>query len=138
MATTLNSAASLGEWLRRELEGTPPDVNHMLRVIARETDRWFLSKEAKASIPELTEQPVDTGDQRWNALLEGVVAYRMHIAGMSSPAWTRRTKLDVGWNPRDDSETPQSPQWALLDTFETPVEILEKGVTYSYRNMELA
>ena len=99
MVLTLNSAADLGNWLHDELQATPPDVNHMLRVIARETDRWFLSGENRAMVPQLVEEPISTGDPRWDALLEGVVAYRMHIAGMKPPEWTRRTKLEIGWNP---------------------------------------
>jgi hypothetical protein len=109
----------------------------MLRVVAHETGRWVANEQARAELPELIKQPACTGDRRWDALVEGVTAYRMNLAGLEPPQWTERTSLDEGWNPYDDSETPPPPQWALLDTFDTPAELLAKGVTYSRRNMAL-
>ena len=133
----LNSAADLGNWLREELTATRPDVNHMLRVIARETDRWFLHNLDADDIAALASEPVNTGNRKWDALVEGVVAYRLHIAGLRSPRWTRRTRLDEGWNPREDTDNPPPLAWSLLDLLETPAELFDKGVNYSYRNMEL-
>ncbi|MCL1906643.1 MAG: hypothetical protein FWG08_01795 [Propionibacteriaceae bacterium] len=129
----LMTAKQLGDWLRSELACDPVDVNFMLRTIAHESDQWLKD----SMLPGAVEEPASTGDQRWDALLEGVVAYRSHQKKLKQPQWTKRTSLEVGWNPRDDSETPQSVEYALMDTLDTPVEILDKGVTYSYRNMEL-
>jgi hypothetical protein len=67
-----------------------------------------------------------------------MVAYRFNLAGLRPPAWTRRTQLAEGWDPLDETPTPPAPEWSLLDMFETPAELLEKGITFSYRNMELA
>ena len=135
----LNSAASLAAWVRQELGTNHPDPVMITRVIARETDRWLDAHRAGLPVRELVTEPARTGDARWDALLEGVVAYRCGAMGIARPAWTRDTRLDVGWNPFDDSTAMMvSPAWALLDTLETPAPILDKGVTWSYRNMELA
>jgi len=134
----LNGAAAIADWLRGELAGERPDVVFMLRVIARETDRWLHAGLTREEVATLLGEPGTTGNKKWDALLEGVVAYRCSKLGVPRPSWTRRTSLDVGWNPYDDSTSMTvSPAWALLDTLETPAPILDKGVTYSYRNMEL-
>lgn len=108
----------------------------MLRVLARETDRWFIHSLRPDDIADLATRPARTGDPRWDALIEGMVAYRLHIAQIPAPDWCRATRLEDGWDPYGD--TPGSdPQWRLLDMFETPAELLDKGVTLSYRAMEL-
>ncbi|MDR0783746.1 MAG: hypothetical protein LBE83_08335 [Propionibacteriaceae bacterium] len=134
----LNSAADIAGWIREELTATPADVGVMTRVIARETDRWRAAHQAGEPVTALIAEPARTGDQRWDALLEGVVAYRCNQLGVPRPAWTNQTRLTVGWNPYEDHPSiTMSPGWALLDTLETPAPILDKGVTFSYRNMEL-
>ena len=136
--TSLNSAADIARWLQQELSSAIPDVVIMTRVIARETDRWIQAGLRGDQAAYLVEEPATTGNQHWDALLEGVVAYRCDRLEVRRPSWTRRTFLEVGWNPYDDTSSIRlSPKWALLDTLETPSPILEKGVTYSYRNMEL-
>ncbi|MEI6624447.1 MAG: hypothetical protein WCP28_21360 [Actinomycetes bacterium] len=129
----LSSAHDLGNWVRKELASERPDAKHALRVIARETDRWFTHGLSPHDIAGLASEPARTGDVRWDALIEGVVAYRLHLAGMAAPPWCLTTRLDEGWDPYD---TP-SIGWRLLDMFETPAELLHKGVTLSHRSMEL-
>ena len=130
----MNRAADIGAWVRAELTAKEPDTDFILRVIARETDRWFNGSDFD---PGLVEQPVATGSRQWDALIEGVVAYRMNLAGFKPPEWTYRTSLEVGWNPREPVND-SGIGWAILDMFETPAELLEKGVTFSRRNMDLA
>jgi hypothetical protein len=135
---SLNSAADIASWLRQELLASPPDVVVMTRVIARETDRWRQAHLGGESVSSLVSEPACTGDPRWDALLEGVVAYRCWQLGLPRPDWTRRTYLEEGWNPYDDSSAINvALPWALLDTLETPAPILDKGVTYSWRNLAL-
>jgi len=75
----------------------------MARVIARETDRWLRPELPRPDAGGLVTEPATTGNPHWDALLEGVVAYRCDALGIPRPSWTRRTYLDVGWNPYDDS-----------------------------------
>lgn len=132
----LNTAHELGEWVRQELATRDPDTKHVLRVLARETDRWFNHDLAATDIAALASHPAQTGDPRWDALIEGVVAYRFHLAEIPVPQWCTVTRLDEGWDPYGDSPTADL-GWRLLDMFETPVELLDKGVTLSRRSMEL-
>lgn len=133
----LNTAHDLGDWVRHELGSSDPDTGHALRVIAREVDRWFNHHLHDGDIAALAHEPARTGDARWDALIEGVIAYRFHLAHMPAPGWCRATSLDDGWDPY--GEAPGADLgWRLLDMFETPVELLDKGVTLSYRSMELA
>lgn len=132
---TFNTARDLGEWVCQELASERPDEKHALRVIAREIDRWFHQDLSLDDVASLASEPARTGDSRWDALIEGVVAYRFHISGMAAPPWCQATRLDEGWDPYD---TPSaSLRWRLLDMLETPAELLDKGVTLSYRSMEL-
>lgn len=129
----LNTAQDLGAWVRQELVSDHPDANHVLRVIARETDRWFHNDLSPREIAGLADEPARTGDRRWDALIEGVVAFRFHIAGMAAPQWCRATRLDEGWDPYANAGFG----WRLLDMLETPAELLDKGVTLSHRSMDV-
>jgi len=131
----LNSPRDLAQWLADELSHEPPDVRFMVRVLARETDRWLTSELAPDDLATLVATSASTGDQRWDALLEGLTAYRCSQLGMPRPEWTNKTSLAAGWNPYDDTDNPPDVNWAMLDTLETPVFILEKGVTFSRRNL---
>lgn len=131
----LNTAHDLGAWVRQELVSEHSDAKHVLRVIAREIDRWFHNDLPPEDIASLASEPARTGDPRWDALIEGVVAFRFHIVGMAAPLWCRATRLDEGWDPYASANA--SPGWRLLDMLETPAELLDKGVTLSHRSMEL-
>ncbi|MGI9019049.1 MAG: hypothetical protein ACR2HR_18435 [Euzebya sp.] len=134
-ADALNAAADLGDWVRIELASGTLDSNHVLRVLARETDRWFTHQLAPTDIAALAAEPARTGDARWDALIEGIVAYRFHIASMAAPDWCTATRLAEGWDPYDTPDADLG--WRMLDMFETPAELLEKGVTLSHRAMSL-
>lgn len=132
----LNTARDLGDWVYQEIASGEPDITHALRVIAHETDRWFTHHLPAADIAALAAEPARTGDARWDALIEGVVAYRFHLARIPVPRWCRATALAEGWDPYGQAPGADL-GWRLLDMFETPVELLDKGVTLSYRSMEL-
>lgn len=132
----LNSAASIGRWVSRELSSPRPEPLHAVRVITREIDRWFNNELATADIAELAAEPVDTGDRRWDALIEGIVARKLHERRMVAPSWTRRTRLEVGWHPYED--VIRDPDWYRLDVFRTPVELLDKGVIFPREELQLS
>jgi len=127
----------IGEWVRAELAKPGFDPIFAMRVIIKEISELFRSSglDAQLVIIEKISEPPQTGSPQWNAFLEGIVAYQCSMYGIRPPKWTKRTVLDVGWNPMDDSEFPSRVDWALRDTFDTPAPILEKGITLSRRNL---
>lgn len=131
--TDLNTAQNLGDWVGRELTCQEPDTVHITRVITHEICRWFNNGLTEDDMAVVASQPADTGSPQWNALIEGVVAHHFHARGMQSPAWTGRTKLDVGWAPNDHL-TPDL-GWHILNVFSTPVELLDKGVIFARQNL---
>ena len=134
---TANTPVDLAEWVAGELASPQPDINAIVRALAHETDRWLKVDFSSNSSARFFDEPASTGNTHWDALLEGLTAFRCDQLGVHRPAWTARTNLAVGWNPYDDSDNPPDVQWAMLDTLETPVVMLEKGVTFSLRILEL-
>jgi len=129
----MNSAKQLVSWIKRELSAPQPDIKFICRALVTETSRWVKSESFGQ---DLVTDPGSTGDLRLDALVEGITRYRLNAIGVKPPKWTLRTSLDEGWNPYDPPNT-KGLGWALLDTLETPVEILDKGITFSYRNFEI-
>lgn len=134
---SLNSAYEIGRWVNQELNTNKPDICHILRIVPTEIDRWFRNDDKLKFIPALTNKPVDSGYAKWDALIEGIVAYHMNLLKFERPDWTLRTSLPIGWNPYEDTDFPPAVEWAFLDTLETPAELLDKGITFSQRNMEI-
>lgn len=131
----LNSAAGLGEWVAAELAAPAPDHKHIVRVLTTETDRWFTNGLTPETIGKLAAEPGRTGSSQWDALIEGIVAYRLHIAGLPAPEWTKATTLDEGFDPYDGMVRDLG--WHLLNVFDTPAELLGKGVILPASEMEL-
>lgn len=131
---SLVSAADIGDWVRREL-GTPqPDTVHISRVITQELGRWFDEETSPRELDAIAADPVDTGDPRWDALIEGIVSRGFHLRGQQPPpAWTKRTRLDVGWGPNQHLSPGINRH--LANALDTPVELLHKGVIFSRRNL---
>lgn len=130
----LNTAHDLAAWVRAELESEQPDTKHAIRVLTREIDRWFNNNLSDTQILDLAAEPAGTGDDHWTALIEGIVAHKLHCRGLKAPAWTKRTRLEVGgWDPyrvRDDG-------WFRINIFATPVELLDKGIVFPRQELEL-
>lgn len=135
-ALDLNSAHDLARWVAESLVTDDGDTDHIVRVILRETDRWIKSGIGEQQIRELTQRPARSGSPRFDALIEGIVAYRLHVHHMQAPDWCTQTVLDEAWDPLSGGDHT-SVAWRLLDTLETPVEILHKGITLSYRALRL-
>lgn len=131
--THLATAASLGDWVRHELAEPEPDSVHIARVITQELGRWFDAETSERELASVADQPVNTGDSRWDALVEGIVARGFHLRKQQPPAWTKRTRLDVGWAPNQHL-TPDINRH-LINALDTPVELLHKGVIFSRENL---
>lgn len=135
MDPRLNTARSLGEWIRGQLEAPGFSADHTVRVITRETDRWFKNGLEPGQILALAQEPARTGELRWQALIEGVVARRFNVAKLKRPDWTLETHLEEGWAPRGD--LVRDVRWQILDVFHTPVELLHKGVILPSTDLDL-
>ncbi len=131
--THLTTAARLGDWVRQELAVPLPDSVHITRVITQELGRWFNSETADSELEAVSNQPAYTGDPRWDALIEGIVSRGFHLRQQQPPAWTKRTRLDVGWAPNQHL-TPDINRH-LVNALDTPVELLHKGVIFSRENL---
>lgn len=135
MEARLNTAHSLGEWVREELSSPVPSADHIVRVITRETDRWFKNGQTDEQVLALAQEPARTGDPKWDALIEGVVARRLNVHKLRRPEWTRKTHLEEGWAPRGD--LVRDVRWHIIDVFSTPVELLDKGVILPSSDLDL-
>jgi hypothetical protein len=132
---TLNTAADIAAWVRQELGAPNPDTDHIIRVMTRETSRWFHNGLDPEAIQALAQAPGSTGSPQWDALIEGITAYLLHIHNLSAPAWTKTTQLPEGWSPRDALIRDQ--RHYVMSVFETPAELLNKGVVFARSEMDL-
>lgn len=131
--TSLATAADIGDWVRQELAAPQPDTVHITRVITQELGRWFNRETQQHELEDIAADPANTGDPRWDALIEGIVSRGFHLRQQQPPAWTKRTRLDVGWAPNQHL-TPDINRH-LANALDTPVELLHKGVIFSRRNL---
>jgi hypothetical protein len=131
--SALNTTSDLAEWVRQELRAATPEIDHIIRVLTREVARWFRSD--NIDIQSLDGTPGSTGSHRWDAMIEALVAYQCHIHHLGAPSWTRKTRIEEGWFPRDSLIKNQGDY--VLTIFETPVEFLDKGIVFSFTEMEL-
>ena len=130
----VSTAADLAEWVRGELSAPHPQIGHVIRVLTRETSRWqSLSPQDMPNV--LTDEPVSTGDQRWDALLEALSARAAHLSGCDVPSWARRTHLDDAWYPWEATVT--DPRWQIAAVVQTPVEMLHRGVILPLSGLKL-
>ena len=130
----MTTACDLAAWMRQELSRSAPNVDFLIRAIIKATDDWVRDGDNGDSF---SAAPGSVGQETWDALLEGVVAYRANLLGVPRPEWTRTHELSIGWNPYDKTDHPPSPEYALLSVLDTPVEILDKGIILSQRNFDL-
>lgn len=86
-------------------------------------------------LSDLVKEPASTGDQRWDALLQGLVAWRCKRANPKAPtpAWAKEVHLDEAWAPfggsiRDDG-------WYTLSILSTPVALLHRGIVLDRNNL---
>lgn len=118
-----------------------PDVDavHVVRVLTHTLPACFgtctaaynaLDETRLTQISDRVADAPETGDDRWNALIEGAVAHLMHAHDMAAPPWTNHTSLAEGWAPTNI----YSDDWHIINVMTTPVELLEKGIVLSHEN----
>lgn len=124
------SAREIAAWVAVHVDDEP---SHVARVVTNELHRWNSADED--SLRALVEEPLPVGDERWDALLEGAVAYVLRLRDVTPPEWTRRTTLDEGFDPYADIHQSVT---ALVNfgVLDTPGELLNKGVIFSRKNFE--
>ncbi|MDO5503721.1 MAG: hypothetical protein Q4G67_11160 [Actinomycetia bacterium] len=127
------TTASLGDWVAEELRSDHPDTVFITRTITQETGRWFHDRSADG-LENAVCEPARTGDPRWDALIEGIIRYRMAQTRLPPPSWTEETTLETGWSPNDHLYPDD--RWRLLNVFHTPAELLEKGVVFARHNLD--
>jgi len=132
----LNPAADLARWLRNELTADPPDVAFMLRVMSHETQRWHRNEQTAAEMPELVaEIPPSTGSDQWDALLGGVVAFRLWEMSIPEPDWCDNVWLDEPWWPYKEVFPGWDDDMAVAAARNTPPQILCRGVIWSAEDL---
>jgi len=130
----VSTAADLAQWVRDELSAPVPQIGHIIRVLTRETTRWqSISPEDLSTV--LTDEPISTGDTRWDALVEALSARAAHLMGCEAPAWTRRTRLEDAWYPWEATVT--DPRWQIAAVVQTPAEMLHRGVILPLNGLKL-
>ena len=127
----MSTVDELVSFLREELDGRD-EATHMVRVLTTQTDKWPRDTTSLETLAGHRTQKV--GAPQWDAFLESLVAYRFHVAGLPSPAWTRVTTLDPAWWPY---ENIFSVEQQLSDVFRTPVEFLHRGVIFDRADLEV-
>lgn len=110
------------------------DTVHITRVITQTLTAWLPASshaDVSSGVESLAAEPPETGDPKWDALIEGAVAYLMHVHALTPPSWTRRTSLEEGgWAPNDI----YSDEWHVINVLSTPVELLDKGIVFASEN----
>ena len=88
-----------------------------------------------AELECLTREPAYMGRPRWDALLQGLVAWRCQTNDppVIEPAWVDRTRLEAAWAPfggsiRDDG-------WYTMAILSTPVALLHRGIVMNRYNL---
>lgn len=116
--------------LQREDEDLP-GREHLARIIIHS-----LLSLPDDGLADLVEEPARLGDLRWDALLQGLVAWRCRDAlpAVPVPAWATQVHLDVAWAPfggsiRDDA-------WYTLSVLSTPAALLHRGIVLDRRNLK--
>jgi hypothetical protein len=118
-----------------ENDGQPEaeDVDMVLRALPKVIYDW---KDLEvAQIDELVAKEPEIKDEKWRALVEGVVALFYHSQlWRTPPAWTSKTVLEEQFVPRAVGHKigQNTYDWIFKAT---PVEMREKNVLFSKREM---
>jgi hypothetical protein len=127
--SSYNTAQEIADYIREQLEDKEPHYDHIIRVLTTEVYRWFSQKFTPEELDYVMQDYGTTTWETWDALLEAVVLYNCHKYGKTPPKWAYRTYLDSAFSPRDYRTTNLDQHMRRL--FDTPVEILDKGVIFS-------
>ena len=130
-----DTAASLGRDIAQRVLQLRDEDLHGREQLTRIIIHSLLSLPDEG-LAELVREPVGLGNPRWDALLQGLVAWRCQTADprIQTPAWTSAAHLDEAWAPfggsiRDDG-------WYTLSVLATPAALLHRGVVLDQRNLK--
>ena len=121
----LSTSWGLGQWVRQEMT-EEADEAFAVRVITNELDKWDKLKLTDQEIQAHANQGPDSGDPRFDALIEGLVARIFDIRGLKRPQWTSKTHLSDVWWPHADQYRTQNTM--ALVVLRTPVTLLDRGI----------
>lgn len=130
----LDTAAAIGLSViqqRKRLDLTQlEDEEYLARIVIHSV--LGLSSEHLAGV---VEEPASTGASNWDALLQGLVAWRCHTASpkVRPPAWAKEAHLDEAWAPFGGSIRDAG--WYTLSVLSTPVELLHRGIVLDRNNL---
>ena len=128
----LKSAREISRIVAQEMD-SHRDVHFAVRTITNEIHRWFASRASLDRVKELVSQEPDSGDERFDALIEGIVAVMFRAKKLTVPRWTTRTKLASHWAPWGD--IVRDDEWYAQSVLFTPVELLDKGIVFDRKNL---
>lgn len=103
------------------------------RFITNEMDHWYKRKLTGRERRALVWRSASTGDERWDALLQGLVARFCDVAGLEVPYWATVARADPVWSPY--GEVLRDDGWYLMSVMMTPVELLDRGVVFDRKNL---
>lgn len=133
MRDGLVSTKQIGQLLRAELDQESPNPDFMARTVTNEIWRWNKLEVTDSELIDLCDVPPLSGDARWDAFVEGLVAREFNVRGLLRPDWTNVTRLNEAWAPYEDTVTDAG--WHVLSVLHTPVELLDRGVVFDVANL---
>lgn len=110
------------------------DPVYNARFITNEMDHWYKRKLTGRERRALVWRSASTGDERWDALLQGLVARFCDVAGLEVPYWATLAHADPVWSPY--GEATRDDGWFLRMVFSTPAELLRRGVVFGAESLE--
>ncbi|SEB55819.1 hypothetical protein SAMN04489806_1101 [Paramicrobacterium humi] len=129
------TAASLALEVAKQVRQLQEDDLRGRELVARVMIHAVLSF-PDSHLSDLVREPASTGDPRWDALLQGLIAWRCQSADVpvATPAWAREARLDEAWAPfggsiRDDG-------WYTLSVLATPAALLHRGIVLERSNLK--
>lgn len=128
-----STSAGLGAWIKRELASATPDLLFIPRVITQELSRWENLPLEDAELNILAADHPETGDPKWDALVEGLVARIFDTRYLTRPEWTERTILAEVFAPYGDLVTNA---WYAIDFLNTPTVLLHKHIVFARQNLQ--
>jgi hypothetical protein len=131
-----NNAFSMAQWVHKELDVPKPDYGFIIRCLTTEIHRWFVNDFSDEEFSWLTQDYDTTTYKDWDALFEGIVLYLCHKHNKKVPDWAYRTSRSSAFFPRD--YLIRNHDDYIETVFETPAEILEKGVIFSRRELSIS
>jgi hypothetical protein len=97
------------------------DESTRRRILLEFLEGWTWADRATRPVL-VAEEPVPTGDERWDVLLAGIAEHVCALDGRAGPRWVEGRVLDRFWFPDD---TPAARAWAYVHA---PAALRHRGV----------